>query len=53
MVADYEIYFLRGFNMNAVGIDVSKGKSKVAVIRAYGEVVILMPSVIAKPVAAA
>ena len=26
-------------NMNAVGIDVSKGKSMVAILRPYGEIV--------------
>ena len=28
-------------NMNAVGIDVSKGKSMIAIIRPYGEIVSL------------
>ena len=26
-------------NMNAVGIDVSKGKSMVAILRSYGEII--------------
>ena len=40
MVTDYEIYLSRGLNMNAIGIDVSKGKSKIAIIRPYGEIVV-------------
>jgi transposase len=39
MVADCEILKLRGNMMNAVGIDVSKGTSTVAVIRPFGEIV--------------
>jgi len=39
MVTDYEIYLSRGLNMNAIGIDVSKGKSKIAIIRPHGEIV--------------
>jgi transposase len=38
MDTDYKSIFLEG-TMNAVGIDVSKGKSTIAVIRPFGEVV--------------
>jgi hypothetical protein len=37
--ARLQFQFRRWIFMNAVGIDVSKGKSTVAVLRAYGEVV--------------
>jgi len=39
MGADYANSIFGGFNMNAVGIDVSKGKSTIAVVRPFGEVV--------------
>ena len=38
-VSDYTNSSIRGDFMNAVGIDVSKGKSTVAVLRPFGEVV--------------
>lgn len=39
MDANYEQFNLEGWQMNAVGIDVSKGKSMVCVMRPLGEVV--------------
>ena len=39
MGANYRIKQLGGMPMNAVGIDVSKGKSMIAVMRPFGEVV--------------
>lgn len=38
MVTDYKS-ILRGDTMNAIGIDVSKGKSKIAIIRPFGEII--------------
>lgn len=38
MDADYRLY-RGGMQMNSVGIDVSKGKSTVAIMRPFGEVV--------------
>jgi transposase len=39
VVADYEIYLKGRVTMNAIGIDVSKGKSKIAIMRPLGEIV--------------
>ena len=39
MVANYENSIFGGMQMNAVGIDISKGKSMVCIMRPFGEVV--------------
>ena len=39
MVSDYK-YRIGGMRMNSVGIDVSKGKSMITVMRPFGEVVV-------------
>ena len=40
MVTNYTKYLFGGVHMNAVGIDVSKGKSMVVVMRPFGEIVV-------------
>jgi hypothetical protein len=39
MLSDYK-YCIGGMRMNSVGIDVSKGKSMIAVMRPFGELVV-------------